>query len=187
MLTLLETNIEYKKLREEIIELFPFLSAYDINSLYSETLRGQIKKVEHKKLEKKTDFKWKKLYYKNPKDKNEYKRYLIKLPNFLEIILPDELTKQNLIKGIGEVEKFLALVCREKAYSFGKVHAVTVLVLWDLVGRFRCIDKENLFREVKKYSDIEQEKFDAVLRELKSCGVFVKLKNEYGIRRVIKL
>lgn len=187
MLALLETNVEYKKLKEEIIDLFPFITAYEINSLYSETLRGQIKKVEHKKIVKKIDFKWKKLYYKNPQDKNHFKRYLIKLPNFLEIIVPDELSKQNLIKGVGEIEKFLALVCREKAYSFEKVHAVTVLVLWDLVGRFRCIEKDELFKELKNYADIEQDKFDKILRELKSCGIFVKLNNEYGIRRVIKL
>jgi len=187
MLNLLEPNKNYKNLRVEISELFPFLTPYTISSIYSETMRGQIRAREGKKIEKNTAFKWKKLYYKNPKDKNNYKRYLIKLPNFLEVICPDDINHQNINKNLEQINKLLALICREKSYEFEKIHALAILLLWDQVGRYRTIEKKFLSAEIKKYSNTEQLHIDEVLKDLTSCGFVVKLRNEYGIRRLIRL
>jgi len=187
MLNLLEPNKNYKNLKVEIAELFSFLSPYTISSIYGETLRGQIKKREIKKESKEKAFKWKKLYYKNPKDKNKYKRYLIKLPNFLEAICPEEINSLNIYKTTEEINKLLALICREKAYEFEKNHSLTILLLWEKVGRYRTIEKKYLIEEIKKYANIEQKHIDEVLKDLTDCGFIVKLRNEYGIRKLIKL
>lgn len=187
MLNLLETNKNYKNLKKEITELFPKLSQYTINSIYTETLRGQIKKKETTYKKNSGDFKWKKLYYSNPKIKNRYKRYIIKLPNLLESICSYELTYENINKAVDEIEKALVLIGRENAYTFERVHALVLLILWEEVGRYRTIEKIFLYNELKKYTSLEQFSLDEVLNELAHCNFIVKLGNEYGVRRLIKL
>lgn len=186
MLNLLEPNRIYKNLKKEIIELFPALSPYKVSSIYGETLRGQIVKRKILKKEKISNFKWKKLYYKNPGDKKKYKSYLIKLPNFFENICPYELNKENMSRNLEEINKVLALICREKAHNFEKIHALTILVLWEQAGRFRTIEKNFLFNEIKGYSNVEQNLFESVLFDLVSTGFIVNIGTEYGIKRQIR-
>ncbi len=187
MLNLLESNKNYKNLKKEIIELFPSLSQYAINSIYTETLRGQIKKNNHSPKVEETSFKWKKLYYENPKLKNKYKRYIIKLPNLLESVCPFELSNNNIQRSTDDIEKALVLIGRDNCYYFDRIHALTLLVLWEEVGRYRTIEKNFLKEEIKKYANIEQFSLDSILNDLTSCGFVVKLGDQYGVRMLIKL
>jgi len=187
MLNLLEPNMNYKNLKRELVELFPELSPYVLSSIYGETLRGQIKKVDVKEKRQETNFSLKKLYYENPKDKKRFKSYLIKLPNLLENICPCDLNSKNLGFYLGEINKALAVICRERVYNFQDMHALTLLVLWEQVGRFMMIEKESLINAIKLYSNVEQESFKFILNDLISCGCIINVGTEYGIRRVIRL
>lgn len=187
MLNLLETNKNYKNLKSEISELFPSLSQYTINSIYTETLRGQIKKTHKTKKVDDISFKWKKLYYVNPKLKNRYKRYIIKLPNLLESICPFEISHDNVQRSIDNIERAMALIARDNCYFLDRIHALVLLVLWDEVGRYRTTEKKLIKNEISKYANVEHFSLDEILSDLTSCGFVVKLDNEYGVRMLIKL
>lgn len=187
MLKLLETNLKYKNLKKDILKNFPTISSLSLNSMYAETLRGQIRKKYKKFEQPKKIFKWKKLYYNNFNSKNNYKNYIIRIPNLLEKICPEDININNIKFYTKETLKAIQLISKKENENFKEEHALILLVLWDIVGRFRTIEKEVFLEELSTYIDIREINIDILLDELAENSLIVEIKSKYGIHRKIIL
>lgn len=187
MISLLESNLCYKNLKHELSEIFPEISKYVLSSIYTETLRGQIREREDVKYDFKVRQKWKRLRSQSVKLVKHYKSYIIKLPNLLENICSEELCPENIKNNTCQVDKALGLLLREKAINLVGNHSLVFIVLWDKVGRFRTLEKTLLIEELEKYTDIELFYLEEILTDLTSSGLVVQLGDEYGIASELRL
>lgn len=187
MISLLESNLCYKNLKHELSEIFPELSKYVLSSIYTETLRGQIREREDVKYDFKVGQKWKRLRSQSIKLVKRYKNYIIKIPNLLENICSEELCPENIKNNIYQVDKAFKLLLKEKACDLKESHSLIFIVLWDKVGRFRTLEKSLLIEELKKYANTEFLNLEEVLTDLTSSGLIVQLGDEYGISSELRL
>lgn len=181
MFELLEVNSKFKNVKHELIELFPKISRYAIDSIYTETLRGQIKKIDRPLNRAVENFRWKKLSSKSIKETIKYKKYIINIANLLENICPEELNETNIEKYTYEMAKAVALLCRRRGYILDESHALLLLVTWNSVGRFRTLEKKYLVEELKKYTNVEQLDVDSTFNDLCLSGLLINIGKEYGI------
>ena len=187
MISLLESNLCYKNLKHELSEIFPELSKYVLSSIYTETLRGQIREREDMKYDFKMGQKWKRLRSHSVKLVKHYKNYIIKLPNLLENICSEELCPENIRTNIHQVDKALQLLFKDKASNLLGKHSLVFIVLWDRVGRFRTLEKNLLIEELEKYTEIGIHYLEEILTDLTSSGLVVQLGEEYGIASELRL
>jgi protein subunit release factor A len=181
MLNLLNFNYQNKGLKSQISEIFPEISKCTLSSIYSETLRGQIRPKKFQKIESGCRKYNKKLTCKNNKS------YIIKLPNLLENICSEEINHENLESNICQVEKALKLLFKEHSQEFTDNHLLVFIMIWDIVGRFQKIAFDDLFTQYNELVDIEKWELELILKDLSSIGVIKNINNNLGISPEIKL
>lgn len=181
MINLLESNLSYKNLKNELSENFPQLSKYILSSIYTETLRGQIRVREDLKYDFKLGQKWKRLRSQSIKLEKHYKNYIIKLPNLLENICSEELNNENIMFNVKCAEKAISLLLKGKGKHLKSIHSLIFIVLWDNVGRFRTLEKSDLMEQLEKYGKPDRHCLELALKELTHAGLVTNIGDEYGI------
>lgn len=175
-------------MRKEIKNLFQDIENYTLNSVYDETLRGQLGRWRTINISKKVNhLRPKKLYSKLQTKNKKVKKHIFFLPNVLDYLCPENIADKDYHEPISNLEDFFAILCKNKDICLRKEHIIVLYLTWEKIGRWRSIEKQELIEEIYMDTVLEKGHISHLLNELWKGGFLLDFLGYYGIKNKIKI